>query len=550
MKDLEVLLVTEFTQPQFGHMRLASKLNQEGVRTDTFVDALQRESELFHLLRENKVSRTLGRKKPKIIGFSVYDYTAPGMDQFFDKIRAVTPSSIIGIGGPLPSVNLKGAVKVTNADFGIGGSAEFALTRAAKALKGYVRGTVLDDERQKQLMHISSFYGVFGGRDVEGLDSKNYLGERLEELPLDFQHYDKGRNTGSMGLITSLGCGYRSCFFCTPQLFEGEWYGMSVDRIVEILEDLKSHIDRGVVAESAKVIKFQDNDFFFDRARVIEFSERLKQTGLGDYFTFESAQTSIDSMFVGHDPNGEVDTELITAAASFMGEIGLGTDGFNKNDLKRMGKFRYEMKHVEKVARAISKVGLPQRHYAILTAYETSIMDLLESSYNILRFAAQYKPFRVDANSGTQAFVGTRTNREALARLKEGIGLEYPQQHYMMSAYFEFGNQENPEGLRTMQGLNEFLRTGETDLPVFVPGIVSRDSLVNGFIERLEQYCVQYLGWGVTPNAYTLARTLDWASGGGLDGSRPNGAKSTALGYIKKLNSIMSATRQRESKQI
>lgn len=211
MRKPSLLMISELMQIPFGHVCLVSSAKTHGAEADVFFNALQKQEELFSVLRD---------KKPTAVGFSVYDYTAPAIDQFFDKIREVVPSTWIGIGGPFPSNCLKRSVKVTTADFGIRGACEYVLPKVLHILADIEKGGTLS-VAERQLQQIPSFYGLINGREVIGTDEKNYLGRDIENVPLDFSIFGKEGRTDCIGLVTQRGCGYRTCNFCTPQIVEG-----------------------------------------------------------------------------------------------------------------------------------------------------------------------------------------------------------------------------------------------------------------------------------------------------------------------------------------
>lgn len=251
---------------------------------------------------------------------------------------------------------------------------------------------------------------------------------------------------------------------------------MSPDRMIGLLVQLKKLIEEGTIHHGAKNIKFQDNDFLFDRTRAIEFAEKIRSRGLNDYFRFQTAQSSIDTLLVDHKSGNDVDIELVRLTRACYEELGLGTDGFTANDLKWLGKDRYNMKDIFRIAEVLFGERLPQKHYAILSNHKTTVNDLLLACYNIAKIAAiNYPFFKIDANIGTQSFIGTKFHSEALPLLREGKYQEPAQHHHEQSPYYHWAENKDPMSLRTMKGYLELMDKGETDLPVFLPHVYSED---------------------------------------------------------------------------
>jgi len=475
----KVVLATEQQFVPFGQLSLASSLRSKGIDTE-FVLRVHKKPDFFD---------RLSKEKPDVVGFSVYDYTAPAIDIFFDRIREASPSTFIAIGGPLPSADLEGSVLVTTADFAIGGAGEYVFPDAIKILEGSEPSRGIGDIVEAELRLLPSFYGVFNGNEVRGKKQKNILRGNLDDLPLDLSLMESAKSIEAFPLITSRGCGYLTCTFCSAPSYEGKWNGMSAEKMIEFFKELKGLIEEEKLDKCYKKIMIQDNDFLYDRERFLNFAEMFKAEGLDKFFTIHSAQTSVDTLFIDHEPKKGIDKNIVAVAKSLFESLNVGTDGFTDAELKRLGKDRYTMKHVEQAVKALHDDNLIQRHYAIISNYESSILDIMKACFNIIRLGMIFNNFIPDGNTGVQAFVGTRAYKQVLPSVGRGEQDEAAMLHHTMSPYFEISGCQHPWELRSSMGYQELRKKGETKYPIFIPHITPREMMADAFIDLLGDYC-------------------------------------------------------------
>ncbi len=124
----------------------------------------------------------------------------------------------------------------------------------------------------------------------------------------------------TIGLHTSYGCPYFCAFCAVVTMVEGRWMAWSAERTAETVHGL--HRDW-----AANAIEFNDNNFFVDEKRVVEFSQRIQDLGINWW-----GEGRIDTMMAFEDSTWRVMRD------SGLKMVFLGAESGSEDTLKLMDK--------------------------------------------------------------------------------------------------------------------------------------------------------------------------------------------------------------------
>ena len=124
----------------------------------------------------------------------------------------------------------------------------------------------------------------------------------------------------TIGLHTSYGCPYFCAFCAVVNMVEGRWMAWSAERTAETVRRL--HRDWGTDA-----IEFNDNNFFVDERRVVEFSQRIQDLGINWW-----GEGRIDTMMAFQDSTWRAMRD------SGLKMVFLGAESGSEDTLKLMDK--------------------------------------------------------------------------------------------------------------------------------------------------------------------------------------------------------------------
>ena len=124
----------------------------------------------------------------------------------------------------------------------------------------------------------------------------------------------------TIGLHSSYGCPYFCSFCAVVTMVEGRWMAWSAERTAKMVHTLH---DRW----GADAIEFNDNNFFVDERRVIEFSNRIEELGVNWW-----GEGRIDTMM------GFADTTWRAMRDSGLKMVFLGAESGSEETLKLMDK--------------------------------------------------------------------------------------------------------------------------------------------------------------------------------------------------------------------
>jgi radical SAM superfamily enzyme YgiQ (UPF0313 family) len=197
---------------------------------------------------------------PDVIGFSVI--VGPNMEQAIKQSRefkALLPGVKIVWGNVSPSVLTGQTLAEDYVDFAVIGAGEYTVTELVNHLeKG---GTRLEDI--KGLAFKDS-----DGRIV--INESRPFTRNMDELPDPAWHLVDAAKYRELDLNTSRGCAFH-CAFCYNDSFnKGSLGYLSAERLVSQIEHLQQ-------TYGAKHIRFNDDNFTFNRKRLRDFCRILKE---------------------------------------------------------------------------------------------------------------------------------------------------------------------------------------------------------------------------------------------------------------------------------
>ncbi len=124
----------------------------------------------------------------------------------------------------------------------------------------------------------------------------------------------------TIGLHSSYGCPYFCAFCAVVTMVEGRWMAWSAERTAETIRRL--HSDWG-----ANAIEFNDNNFFVDERRVVEFSQHIQDLGINWW-----GEGRIDTMMAFEDTTWRLMRD------SGLRMVFLGAESGSEDTLKLMDK--------------------------------------------------------------------------------------------------------------------------------------------------------------------------------------------------------------------
>jgi len=357
----------------FGALSIASVLTKarEGKLAEVLVVNPNEHSqrELVNLAREYN---------PHHVGFTVWEnegyYQLPKLVR---ELKKTLPKTNFVIGGPALKHQAKAFFEHSGADAAISGEAETAFKNFVKLV-----GTKhLSEVKREELEKIPGlwFKDAFG-KTVSPKKQADVSVEELNAIDLDWRLMKNiVREADWLPFYSSRGCP-KSCVFC--EIVHGKQFRpMTPEKIVQELEKIGREYPR------VKWVCFTDDNFAFDRQRILSLSKLIQEKGLNKRFVF-NIQVTIDSLL----RKGSPDLELIDALKkmnTFI--IGFGTESFSDDELKRLAKTGYDAKAIMQLTSVLAEKGIWTNHSLILSNRETKPRDLALTLSSVIQLIAKHK---------------------------------------------------------------------------------------------------------------------------------------------------------------
>lgn len=148
-----------------------------------------------------------------------------------------------------------------------------------------------------------------------------------------------------------------------------------------------------------------DEDFFLDRRRAIEFFDRWEQSDLRHRYRL-SVQTNPCSLLHA----GRPDAELFKRIARLKPMVQLGAESFNDDVLRRWRK-RHTSAQCETVLDALDAAAMDYTCFALLTDFDTTPAELIESLRSLALSALRHRRMRIASNPFTIPLYDSETRR-------------------------------------------------------------------------------------------------------------------------------------------
>ena len=217
------------------------------------------EVQVYDGFMDDRTTEELAAFKPDLIGFSVI--VGPNMEgaiQQSKELRTLLPNAKIAWGNVSPSVLTDQTLAEDYVDYAIIGAGEYTMAELA-------------DHMQMGTPKIEDIRGLAfksNGRIIK--NEPRYLTKNMDELPDPAWHLVDAAKYRELDLNTSRGCAFH-CAFCYNDSFnKGSLGYLSAERLVAQIEHLQQ-------TYGAKHIRFNDDNFTFNRKRLRDFCRVLKE---------------------------------------------------------------------------------------------------------------------------------------------------------------------------------------------------------------------------------------------------------------------------------
>ncbi|PPD58585.1 B12-binding domain-containing radical SAM protein [Dehalogenimonas etheniformans] len=208
---------------------------------------------------DDRTTEELAAFKPDLIGFSVI--VGPNMEgaiHMSKEFRNLLPNARIVWGNVSPSVLTEQTLAEDYVDYAVIGAGEYTMAELADHLQ---TGTPKIEE-------IKGLAFKLGGKVVK--NEPRFLTKNMDELPDPAWHLVDAAKYRELDLNTSRGCAFH-CAFCYNDSFnKGSLGYLSAERLVSQIEHLQQ-------TYGAKHIRFNDDNFTFNRKRLRDFCRLLKE---------------------------------------------------------------------------------------------------------------------------------------------------------------------------------------------------------------------------------------------------------------------------------
>ena len=265
---------THYIVPPIGLGYLASSLRQNRFSDIAILDCLKEKLSYEDLRSRFKMWR------PKIVGFQLFSTDFGSVVKSIEILKEASPTSTVVIGGPHVSATTISALEeIENADFGIAGEGELGLPLLLRRL---LRNEPIPWEDIPGLIWRDNGSIHANPRImVKDLDALQFPAWDLMP-PASYPDSPQGgfyRNFPIAPIATTRGCPY-PCTFC------GSGVNMGRKLRVRSMKNVFKEISMLYHDFGVKEFHIIDDMFNFDRERVLEFCQNIKDRGLDITYTF------------------------------------------------------------------------------------------------------------------------------------------------------------------------------------------------------------------------------------------------------------------------
>jgi radical SAM superfamily enzyme YgiQ (UPF0313 family) len=361
MRFNRVLLVSPPAASRYGGLRIPAGVGYIAQALfDGGIDYEYVDMRIGYSLRYLK--KRLLAFRPDLIGFSLSSLGYKRSYQIISEVRRLLPAAAIVAGGHHVTV-LKNRVleECPEIDFGVVADGERTILDlcGADAPPAAIQGLLFRDNGRV----------VFTGdrpvlRNLDEIAYPRYM---------NFKMNDYSRQ---IPVHSSRGC-VHLCTFCPNRMIARIYRVRSIGNFVDEIEYWYS---RGI-----RQFAIDDDNFTFQRSRVVEFCDEIERRGMRDLFLRCSNGVRAD----------RVDRELLQRMFEVgVKEIGFGVDGGNNRVLKLLKKGE-TLETIEKAVRSACEVGMDVRLFFMIGTPGETREDIEDS----LRFAQKYPVTKINLNN-------------------------------------------------------------------------------------------------------------------------------------------------------
>ncbi|WP_026478452.1 B12-binding domain-containing radical SAM protein [Alkaliphilus transvaalensis] len=227
------------------------------------IDCSDVEVEIIDMILEKKTLEDFILKyQPDLVGMSGYITHVNVIKEYASKIKRVKDDCKIAVGGVHAEVMPQDFVD-QNIDYIIEANGIKTFNRIIEALKGSFSPS--------DPMELEGTYRR-GKKSLKENSFSYKIPDRSKVARYRDRYYYMFHNPCAL-IKTSFGCPY-SCSFCfCKEITDGKYYTRSIDSVIEEL--------RGIPEEEIYIV---DDDFLFNRDRILEFCQKLKENDLKKKF--------------------------------------------------------------------------------------------------------------------------------------------------------------------------------------------------------------------------------------------------------------------------
>ncbi|MBI2853654.1 MAG: radical SAM protein [Chloroflexi bacterium] len=365
-----------FPHPGLGY--LAEVLERNGIGVDIL------DMRLGHSV--NDLLRRAEEFGADLVGVSTWTFRHKEAYALINRLKEAGYTVVVG--GPHVSVVGRKVLEECNADYAIKHEAEFRLLRLCQT-------KALDQIEGLIYRRSGSIVENGNGDFVDDLDSIPFPRYRSFEL----NRYAPG---GGVPIVSSRGCPYM-CTFCSAKLVVGRRFrARSAKNVVDEVEYW--------YREGRRRFSFVDDNFTFDRQRVLDICDLIEQRGL--------------TGLIGECGNGvradKVDVPLLQRMKAVgFNSLAIGVEAGNDKVLKSIKKGESK-EAIEKAIKAACDVGFSTRLYFLLGSPGETPQDLEDAVQLALKYPVQEAKFsNIIPFPGTELYNWIEQNRLFLVDPKE-----------------------------------------------------------------------------------------------------------------------------------
>ena len=246
--------------PPLGIGYIAAVLEQKGFDVE-IIDSPALEMDLETLQKE------MEKRSPDIVAITSVTPTIYSALKTAEISKKVCPEAVVVMGGYHPTFTYEELLKMDCVDVVVRGEGEYTMLELVEAIE---KGR---DLKEVQGIACRNFTAPCRGV-IEDLDSLPFPARHL--LPMD--HYKVLNMKLPIGtLISGRGCPF-NCSFCASSAMHG--HKLRLRSAGNVLDEMEHLVDD----HSAEMLAFMDDTFTFNKKRVYEICDGIKERGIDNYW--------------------------------------------------------------------------------------------------------------------------------------------------------------------------------------------------------------------------------------------------------------------------